>query len=146
MTSWREGVSASTQGDVDGLIDAAVRIAQRHLLQASEFAPFALVVDLEGRMLAVDLDTSALGKHPESDELAVATAAQLRRLSESARCTALALNARLSQPRTDAIEVRVEHRDGPALLVFVPYKRPKFGGSAEYGDLMAYPGERDVWR
>jgi hypothetical protein len=145
MTSWRDGVSPAALADLDTMVSAAFRIAQQHLAESSEFAPFALVTSADGRLLAVDLDTSALGKHPEADEIAEATRAQLRTLAGSVRGTSLTLNTRLSRERTDAIEVRLEHREGVALLVLLPYKRPKFGGRVEYGAPKTFVGTAEVW-
>ena len=145
MHSWRDDLSAAALADVDRLLDTAIRLAQQNLARTSEFDPFALVTDGDGRLLAVELDTAALGKHPDSEMIADATAAQLRHLSPSARCSALTLNTRLSRERTNALEVRLEHRDGVALLVLLPHKRPTFGGNVEYGQLKAFPGKRDVW-
>jgi hypothetical protein len=145
MQSWRDALSAPAQADVDRLLDSAIRLAQQSLAQASEFDPFALVAAVDGRLLAVDLDVSGLGKHPDSVAIMAATAAQLKTLASSARCTALAGNTRLSQEKTDAIEVRIEHREGVALLVLLPYKRPKFGGRIEYGEPRAFPGKREIW-
>ena len=145
MGSWRDALSAPAQADIDRLLDTAIRLTQHHLVEASEFDPFAVVVDSEGRLLAVDLDKSGLGKHPDSVTIMSATAAQLRHIASTTRCTALAGNTRLSQEKTDAIEVRIEHREGVALLVLLPYKRPKFGGRIEYGELKAFPSRREVF-
>jgi hypothetical protein len=145
MHSWRDGLSDGAQADLDRVLDTSLGLARRKLTESSEFDPFALVTDAEGRLLAVDLDTSALGKHPDSLAIARATTAQLKTLTVSARCTALTLNTRLSQERTDAVEVRLDHREGASLIVLLPYKRPKFGGRLEFGELRAFPGPRDVW-
>ncbi|MDF1478549.1 hypothetical protein PYV02_05560 [Leifsonia sp. H3M29-4] len=145
MHSWRDALSAAAQADIDRLLDSGLRLAQQHLVAASEFDPFAIIVAVDGRLLAVDLDTSELGKHPEAEAISLAARAQLRHLAPSARCTALVTNTRLSRERTDAIEVRLEHREGVALIVLLPYKRPKFGGTTQYGEAAAYPGVREVW-
>ena len=145
MHSWRDQLSPAAQAELDKLLDAGLRLAQQNLAKTSEFAPFPLIVDVDGRLLAVDLDTSELGKHPDSVAISDAATAQLKHLARSARCTALVTNTRLSREKTDAIEVRLEHRDGAALLVLLPYKRPKFGGNVEFGQLRAFPGEREVW-
>ena len=131
--------------DLETIVATALRLAKQELLTASEFTPFAIVIDDDGRLLAVDLDTSALGKHPELDEVAEATRVHLTRLASTVRCTALTLNTRLVNERSDAIEIRTEHRDGIALLTLLTYKRPKFGGSTEYGQPRTYPGTREVW-
>lgn len=146
MHSWRDGQSPAAQADLDRLLDSGLRLAQGHLAEASEFSPFPLIVDVDGRLLAVDLDLSALGKHPDALAIAEAAAGQLRHLGASARCTALVENTRLSKERTDAIEIRLEHREGAALVVLLPYKRAKFGNRTEYGELRAFPGKREVWR
>jgi hypothetical protein len=145
MHSWRDALSAAAQADVDRLLDNGLRLAQQHLVAASEFDPFAIIVAVDGRLLAVDLDTSELGKHPDAEAISLAARAQLRHLAPSARCTALVTNTRLSRERTDAIEVRLEHREGVGLIVLLPYKRPKFGGTTQYGEPAAYPGAREVW-
>lgn len=146
MHSWRDGLSTDAQSDLDRLLDTGLRLARQSLTAAAEFDPSAIIVAVDGRLLAVDLDTSELGKHPDADAITLALTAQLRHLAPSARATALIANARLSRERTDAIEVRLEHRDGVALLVLQPYKRPKFGGTIEYGEPAIYPGDRIVWR
>ncbi len=145
MHSWRDGLPAVSQAEVDRLLDTALRLAQERLADASEFDPFAILIAADGRLLAVDLETSELGKHPEAEAISLAARAQLRTLASTAHCTALVTNTRLSRDRTDAIEVRLEHRDGVALIVLLPYKRPRFGGATDYGQLAAYPGTREVW-
>ena len=135
-----------TAGDeLNALLTASLRMAEKHLAGAASFEPFALVTSLEGRMLAAEIDRSQLPRHPESDEIADAAVVQLRGLAPSLLASALTVNARLARERSDAIEVRLEHRDGVALLVLVPYKKPKFGGRIEYGDMQTYTGARDVW-
>lgn len=145
MHSWRDGLDAADQADLDRLLDSGLRLAQSKLVATSEFEPFPLMLATDDRLLAVDLDTSELGKHPEAEAIRSAAVAQLRHLAASARCTAVVSNTRLSKERTDAIEVRLEHRAGTALLVLLPYKRPRFGGQTEWGQLSAYPAKPLVW-
>lgn len=132
--------------DLDSLLAAALRIAQQNLLRASEFDPFVLVTSSDGRMLAAEIDRSTLGRHPESEELVEVAIAQLQGLAASVRATALTLNAHLASERSDAIEVRLEHRDGTSLLVLLPYRRPKFGGNTEYGEAKTFRSAPVVWR
>lgn len=136
-----------TSGDeLNALLTASLRLAEKHLAGAASFEPFVLVTSPDGRTLAAEIDRSQLQRHPESEEIADAAIAQLRGLAPSVRATALTLNARLAKERSDAIEVRLEHRDGVALLVLVPYRKPKFGGRIEYGDMQTFRGTRDVWQ
>ncbi len=140
-----DALGDAARSDLDGLLTAALRIAQQHLAEAAEFEPFVLVVGADGRMLAAEIDRSQLEKHPESEEVVEAATAQLVGLAASVRATALTLNTRLSKERSDAVEVRLEHRDGVSLLVLLPYRRPKFGGRTEYGEVRTFRGAHEVW-
>ena len=135
----------AARSDLDTLLAAALRMAQHNLSEAAEFDPFVLVTSSDGRLLAAEIDRSQLGSHPESGELAEAATAQLVGLASSVRATALTLNARLAKERSDAIEVRLDHRDGASLLVLLPYKRPRFGGRIEYGETRTFRGAHDIW-
>lgn len=146
MSSWRETLGATAQAELDTLLDSGIRLARNYLAAASEFTPFAIVTDTEGRVLAVDLDYSALGKHPEVEQIVRASLARLRLLAPQIRCSAQVANTHLPKERTDAIEVRLEHRDGAALVVVLPYKRARIGNVVEYGEFRAFPGSPEVWR
>ncbi|CAN5309383.1 hypothetical protein BH09ACT5_BH09ACT5_00470 [soil metagenome] len=144
MTSG-DALDAAARADLDALLTAALRVAQQELARAATFEPFVLVTGTDGRMLAADIDRSQLDRHPESEEIARAATAQLTGLAASLRATALTLNARLAKERSDAIEVRLEHRDGVSLLVLLPYKRPKFGGTVDYGEPRTFRGAHEVF-
>ncbi|MCU1579056.1 MAG: hypothetical protein JWP19_1260 [Rhodoglobus sp.] len=146
MTAWRDDLSPAAQADADRLIDSALTIARANLARASEFEPFAILVDEGGRLLGTDWDTSALGKHPEIEDVIAAALLQLREIGRTSRATALVTNSRLAREKTDAIEVLFEHREGVALVVLLPYKRARFGPNIEFGELSAFPGSREVWR
>ncbi|MCY7413250.1 MAG: hypothetical protein LH471_09510 [Salinibacterium sp.] len=145
MNSWRDLLSPPDRADMERLLDTALGIARSALAGSSEFDPFAILIDLEGRTLQMELDLAGLGKHPETEQILSATESQLRGLSETSRCTALTVNTRLAKERTDAIEVRLEHKASAALLVLLPYRRPKFGGAIEYGALTAFAAQSDVF-
>jgi len=145
MNPWRDTMSAADQADMDRLLDTALGIARSALAGSSEFDPFAILIDLDGRTLQMELDLAGLGKHPETEQILSATQSQLRAQSHTSRCTALIVNTRLAKERTDAIEVRLEHKAKAALLVLLPYKRPKFGGVIEYGSLTAFAAPADVF-
>ncbi len=145
MPSPRVVLSPAAQSEIDLLLAAAIRVAKQHLAESSEFTPFALVADHDGRLLVADVDISNLGKHPESSEIADAIVAQLRAVAAIVRGTALIVNTRLSERKTDAIEVRLEHSEGTAVLVFLPYKSSKLGGEIDFGELMLFPATPEIW-
>jgi len=146
MSSWSETLGATAQAELDALLESGVRLAKGHLAAASEFTPFAIVTDTEGRVLAVDLDFSALGKHPEVEQVVRASLARLRLLAPQIRCSAQVANTHLPKEHTDAVELRLEHADGVAIVVLLPYKRAKFGNVVDYGQLRAFPSTPEVWR
>ena len=145
MHSWRDDVSDTAQAELDRLLDSALRVAQGKLAQAAEFEPVAILMDVDSRILEMALDTSTLGKHPSSQTLIDSALVNLRQVKKSARCTALIINTRLNKEKTDAVEVRLEHRDGGSLVVLLRYKRASFGNRIEYGELSAFSGSRFVW-
>lgn len=145
MQSWRDDVSAGAQSELDRLLDAALRVAQNKLAAAAEFDPVAILMDADGRVLEMSLDTSTLGKHPESQKLVDSATVNLRQVKTAARCTALIINTRLSKERTDAVEVRLEHQDGASLIVLMRYKRATFGNRVDYGELSAFTSQPFVW-
>jgi hypothetical protein len=145
MHSWRDDVSDTAQAELDRLLDSALRVAQGKLAQAAEFEPIAILIDVDGRILEMALDTSTLGKHPSSQTLIDSALVNLRQVKKSARCTALIINTRLNKEKTDAVEVRLEHQDGGSLVVLLRYKRASFGNRIEYGELSAFSGSRFVW-
>lgn len=113
--------------------------------QAAEFEPVAILMDVDGRILEMALDTSTLGKHPDSATLALSAMANLRQVKKSARCTALIVNTRLNKEKTDAVEVRLEHQEGASLVVLLRYKRATFGNRVDYGELSAFSSKAYVW-
>ncbi|TAL42254.1 MAG: hypothetical protein EPN91_08935 [Salinibacterium sp.] len=142
--SWRDGVSDAAQADLDRILDAGLEVARKELDKSSEFDPFALFTDGDGGLLSVKQDMGAFGKHPDSVAIINDANAKLKKVSVSARCTALVVNTRLSAEKTDAIEVHLEHREGTALLVLLPYKR-KLTGKVDFGDLKAFICMPEVW-
>ena len=85
------------------------------------------------------------GEHPQSqavlDLLYEGVAAQ----RDGTR--AVAFTSMVETTDGDAVRVEIEHQDGgPALALLLPYRRSRLRRSIEFGDLVATPGERRVWR
>ena len=137
---------ADAQADVDRLMGMALHLGKGRLAEAAEFDPIAILLDADGRLLEVELDTSGLGKHPETEELIDAAIAQLRLARSAAVGTALVINTRLSKERTDAIEVRLEHRQGMSMVVLLRYKRATFGNRTDYEAPTVYSSPPAIWR
>lgn len=145
MHSWGPDVDDAAQRDLDRVLDAGLRLAQAHLAEAAHFEPELVVVADDGRVLGLAADRAGLGKHPEVDEVLASAVRQLRRVRSEVVATALVINTRLHKERTDAIEVRLEHRDGAAATILLPYKRATFGARVDYGTLTGFVARRLVW-
>ena len=63
----------------------------------------------------------------------------------SLRAAAVVANTRVPQLDSDAIEVALEHVDGQALRVLLPYVKRRFRRGVEYGLMNAASGSRRVW-
>jgi len=58
---------------------------------------------------------------------------------------AVALVADVRAVGSDAIRVEIEHREGQAMFVLMPYKRRRLKRGVDYGDLTAGAGHPQIW-
>jgi len=63
----------------------------------------------------------------------------------SIRALAIASDVTIPSEQVDAIEVRLEHRDGIAITVLVPYRADPLDDSYEYDEPRAQEGEHVIW-
>lgn len=142
MTSWRDSATRQAQDDLDGLLDVALPFAQQMLDQHGEFFPYGVALDEAGeaRMVAGD---PQLGDRPASTDVLSTLVEALRTERDSFRAVALVSDVRLG--RSDSVRVQLEHRDGHAISVFLPYKKKRRGRGVEYGRVNAGPGSTQVW-
>lgn len=144
MTSWRDNASAQAQNDLDGLLDAALGFAQQQLETRGEFFPYAAAVgtDGEANMIAAGPDAD---EHPRSADVVDACVAALVSQRDYIRAGAIAADIRLPDEGGDAIRVELEHADGHALTVLLPYTKKKLRRGVDYGELRAQAGSRRIW-
>ncbi|MBH0053825.1 MULTISPECIES: hypothetical protein [unclassified Salinibacterium] len=145
MKSWRDALNAEQQADVDRILDSALNVARSHLGHASEFMTFALMTDGSGRVLEMTADEALKKKHLDAEKLIAQTVTQLRQMAAISRCSAIVSNTRVASLKSDAIEVRIEHKAGAALMVLLPYTRARFTGALTFGDLKLYSHTAEVW-
>ena len=119
------------------------------LAKHGEFFPFGGYMDVGGGIAHVGGWTGE--EQPPSQDVIDVTVRGLCQQAElrEIRAAAICLDVRTTPPgqteKTDAISVRLEHSNGEAVDVFLPYrKRPS--GEYEYGELYAAPGEHDKRR
>jgi hypothetical protein len=150
VTSWRDDTSQQVQDELDDLLDVSLRAAQQRLDDLGEFYPFAVTIAEVGRVgvLTPQVQTGprAVADVAEVFELCWTT---LRGEADTARAAAVVTN--VGGPDGDAIAVALEHREGPAIEVFLPYvaqgrtngKKPP--QRHRFGELQAAPGQSRIW-
>jgi hypothetical protein len=150
MTSWRDEADPVLRDQLDELLDVAIRAAQHQLDATGAFYPFAVALDGAGgtRVLTPEVRT---GPREVADVATVFEACWTALTAEAEGLAAAAVASDVGGPDGDAIAVALEHRDGPAIEVFLPYAaQGKTNGKKPaqkhlYGDLQAAPGQPRVW-
>jgi hypothetical protein len=134
--------------DLDALLPVLLDFAQLMLAKAGEFLPFAACMDVDGTIKSVGGYTG--DEHPPSQEVIdlLVSAFQRDAAAQKIRATGICIDVRTIPPgetaKTDAICSRLEHADGEAVDVYLPYRKGLFG-RIKYGSLFASPGERLVF-
>ena len=143
MTSWRDAASAEAQQQLDNLLDVVLPFAQQELEEHGEFFPYAAAIRADGEPELIAGLPAAEGDHPASPDVIDACLAALAERRD--RIRAAVVVADVSTPEGDAIRAELEHADGHAIAVFLPYSKKRFSRGVDYGELHAEPGRRQVW-
>jgi len=143
--SWRDSVSQRGQDDLDSLLQESLPIAQQFLEKNGEFFPFALSLANSGDTRIVAAYEGS--EHPASTELLKMLYEGLAGQSAQLRGAAVVSDVRVRDPDTDAIRVDVEHREGVAIAVLLPYtiRKKLVGKQVVYGTMRAAAAERRIW-
>ncbi len=143
LAGWRDSASQDVQDDLDALLNVALPLAEQSLRESGEFYPYAASISSDGQ-------ASMAMAGPEDDDVPSLAASMvsllfegLRTQRDSLRACAVVANVRAGD--SDAARVELEHRDGCAPVVLLPYKRKRFGRSIEFGQLSASAGVPQVW-
>jgi len=140
---WRDSASVEAQQDLDQLLNVGLEFATKQLDIAREFFPFGAAIARDGSLQLVS-ETPLENSRPTSESLLTALATELRKLSETVRATAMVAQVEVPERGTDAIEVRLEHISGVALICILPYRRA-WRGSMKYGNVAASEGTSEIW-
>ena len=126
--------------DLDLLFDHLIKLAQKLLQENGEFLPLGAVVETDGqvRYVAAMNDKEYPGAQPLLDILT----AEFRSMAASGaiRASGICLDVLVTPdhdaPKRDAIQCRMEHSNGEALDVFMPYSKDP-SGSFRYEEVYA---------
>jgi hypothetical protein len=142
MPSWRETTSQQAQADLDELLNASPGFAQQQLAIHGEFYPYAAAIRPDGQTEMIAGQARTASEHPAAAEIIASCVAQLASRQHAIRAAAIVADVRLPDNGGDAIEVSLEHVDGQALRVLLPYARRK---AFTYGPIRAQGGNRRIW-
>lgn len=146
MTSWRDAASPQAQHDLDQLLNAALRFAQQQLASHGEFYPYAVAIRFDGQAEMIAARPESADEHPAAPQVIAACAEELRSRQTRLRAGAIVSDVRLPDlSGSDAIDVALEHAEGHALRVQLPYTRRPAGKDIDYGQLRAAPAGRQIW-
>ena len=143
MASWRESASQEAQNDLDGLLlDAVLPFAQDMLAKHGEFFPYAMSLSTDGEAAMVAGEPGT-GERPGSTDVLSILVSGLRAQRERLRAFVIVSDVGLDG--VDAIRAELEHREGHAMAIFLPYKRKRFGRGVDYDNLRASAAQPQVW-
>jgi hypothetical protein len=142
MPSWRDSASQQAQDDLDGLVNAALPFATQQLDENGEFFPYGVALSDAGETRMIAADTGQGDRPPSTAALSMMVEG-LRRERSALRAIAIVADIRVDGG--DAVRVELEHREGHAIAVLLPYKRKRFGRGIEYGRLTGGTADAQIW-
>jgi hypothetical protein len=144
VSSWREGASPRSQQDLDQLLAAVLGFAQQQLSHRGELYPYAAAIGDAGQAEMIAARPNSKDEYPLAADVVRSCRAALVSQRDYIRAGAVVATISLAEGG-DAIRVDLEHAEGQALTVLLPYSRHRRHKSIEYGQLRAVVGERRVW-
>jgi hypothetical protein len=141
VTSWRDSASEQAQIDVDSLLNAALPFAQQMLDQHGEFFPYGVAIDASGETHMAAGYTGE--ERPPSQSVLDILVQGYRKQRDGLRAVALVADVRADG--SDAIQVEIEHREGQAIFLLMPYKKRRLKRGVDYGDLTAGAARPQIW-
>ncbi len=135
--------------DLDRLYDHLVKFAQMMLSRRGEFYPFGAAIKADGQLL--DFAATDGTEHPPSQPLIdlLTDDFRFRAASGSIQAAGICFDVLVAADRDakkrDAIQCRLEHSNGEAVDVFIPYSKDP-SGLVRYDDAYASKREREIFR
>jgi hypothetical protein len=143
MADWRDSASEDAQADLDRLAQMSIGFAESVLDEDGDFLPFPIVIRTNGEVVRVG--TPPMPESAGDDEVIDRIIELFQKRAETIRALAIGVNGRISERDTDAIEVRLEHRDRIGLTLRIPYRRDPLDDSFEYEAPVVRESPRVIW-
>ena len=145
MSNWRDTASDEVQDDFDRLAEVTIAAARNFLDQNGDFIPFPMVVKSDGELALIGLEQPETPTPPDPQEVIAGIVGLFRDRRDSIRALAVGSDVEVPAEATDAIEVRLEHRDGIAITILVPYQIDSLDDTYLYDEPRIQPGDRIIW-
>ena len=141
MVSWRDSASQQAQDDADTLLSTTLEVAGQRLVADGGFYPFGAAFSAEGALVLLDGDPD-LGDQPSTEDVLASLYTGTAARRDEYRSIAIAADVLLEERA--GVRLEIEHSEGTALVLFVPYER---GGETglTYGDMAGSITDRRVW-
>lgn len=143
MSSWRASASPQAQQDLDQLLGAVLGFAQQQLSDRGEFYPYAAAIDDTGQAEMIAARPDSIDDYPIAADVIRSCRAALVSQRDYIRAGAIIAAVRLAEGG-DAVQVALEHAEGQALTVLLPYTKNR-RKKVEYGQIEALVGKRQIW-
>jgi hypothetical protein len=142
MASWRDSASCQAQADLDALLNAVLPFAEQTLSKYGEMFPFGASISSDGQ---IEMLAGEPGRADRSGSEAVLRALHdgARASAETRRAFAFVADVRINA--ADAVRVELEHREGAAVVVLVPYSRSRLKKKITFGLISGGTGQPGVW-
>jgi hypothetical protein len=131
------------QADLDELLNASLGFAQQQFASDGEFYPYAAAIRLDGETETIAAPPGTPSEYPAAADIIAACLAELTARQQTIRAAAIVVDVRLPELGSDAIEVSLEHVEGQALRVQLPYSKRR--RNISYGPVRASADSRRIW-
>jgi hypothetical protein len=145
MINWRDGASDEVQDDFDRLAEVTIAAARNFLDQGGDFIPFPMVIKVDGELALIGLEQPVTPSVPDPEHVLAGIVTLFRERRGPIRALAIGADVQVPEEATDAIEVRLEHRDGIAVTVLVPYQIDSLDDTYIYDEPRVQDGDRQIW-
>ncbi len=141
-------VQTMAHPDLDQLLNAMIPFAQEMLAADGDFYPFGASIDKAGEGNLIGAETE--DEHPSAEDVINLLLAGFRDAAGKGAIRAVGICFDVftvppgEEEQTDAICVRLEHADGEAASVYLPYQKAG-EGEFTYGELFAGAEEPEVF-
>ncbi len=138
--------------ELEQLLNAIIPFAQRMLSRHGEFYPFAAAVSRDGRLKFIGefVGDAPVRENPLAAELIGYLREQLidgaskGEFRATGLCSGAQVDVSGQNEKSDAVRISVEHLDGRAMNVFLPYRLDS-AGEVLYGDVFATAAEAVIF-